>query len=304
MKQLGAFICGLISLIVITSTVHAAPSLTIAPFDGNASASAKSEVTQVVMASAKSAGTTAEIGKVSIVDASSAVGCGIAEPDCGNQIRQMLGSDQLVYGEVNGSSPITIKFTVVNERGVVRTETATARSIDSLRGDISPNVATLLGLKSELSLTPDKNAEDKTNGLDSKPKEVSTTRPIAVAGQLDHPSSHNNRRTFAIGGMAFGGGVLVGGILLWAKASSIQGDINRAPTNNSNDIRKLRDLEDRGDSASLWGNVLFFSGAAIAGISGYFFYRDMKESKQGSVAISPYVTNDAAGILVTVGGGL
>ena len=103
-----------------------------------------------------------------------------------------------------------------------------------------------------------------------------------------------------IGGMA-GGAVLAGiGVVLWLKASSIEGDIHAAPTRTSADVQHLLDLESRGDRYALWGNVTFIGGVAIAGVSGYLFWRS-RHSSTAQARVTPLLLDHGGGIAFTYG---
>ncbi|MDB4954451.1 MAG: hypothetical protein JWO36_2020 [Myxococcales bacterium] len=113
----------------------------------------------------------------------------------------------------------------------------------------------------------------------------------------------SSRRRWPIYGMAGGGGLVVLGVLLWAAADSVQGDINKAPTKTPADFRNLRDLENKADGYSGGGNLFFVTGVVLGGISGYMFWRDHRAGSSQRARIVPVVFENGAGITLSFGGG-
>jgi len=89
---------------------------------------------------------------------------------------------------------------------------------------------------------------------------------------------------------------------MWGQASSIQGQIDAAPVRTSTDFSNLRDLESRADTYAAIGNVSFVGGIVIAGISGYYAWRDHRRHRSGTALITPAVFDRGAGIALTFGG--
>ena len=91
--------------------------------------------------------------------------------------------------------------------------------------------------------------------------------------------------------------------ILWAEASSIQGDINNAPTKTPADFRNLQDLESSGDGYAGVGNLCFISGVALGAVAGYFFWRDHRAGHSTKQArIAPAVFDHGGGLTLTIGG--
>ena len=103
------------------------------------------------------------------------------------------------------------------------------------------------------------------------------------------------RRRLYIGGMVVGGASALIGVGLWSKASSLGSDAKAAPNRSAQDIANLRDIESSGDHYALAGNVMFVAGLAVAGVSGYLYWR----SGHSSAQVAPVALAHGGGITVS-----
>ena len=107
----------------------------------------------------------------------------------------------------------------------------------------------------------------------------------------------------ALTGLAVGGGSMLLGLVFWAEANSTQSDINSFPTPKSpKDFQNLTDLESRGDTYALIGNVAFIGGVAIAAVSGYLYWRDRSQHSGAQARVVPAVFDHGGGIALSFGG--
>jgi hypothetical protein len=79
--------------------------------------------------------------------------------------------------------------------------------------------------------------------------------------------------------------------VLWEKAHGIEADARAAPNRTSADIANLLDLESSGDHYALAGNLAFVGGLAIAGASGYLWWR--------SGRVTPLAVDHGGGVALT-----
>jgi hypothetical protein len=117
---------------------------------------------------------------------------------------------------------------------------------------------------------------------------------------VDSPSS--NRHVYDLAGMATGGGLIALGVVLWASASGVQGDITNAPTTTRADLVHLKDLESRGDAYAAFGNIAVVTGLVVGGVATYFYIRDRRTGSTATARLTPTVLGHGAGLVLTIGG--
>jgi hypothetical protein len=137
------------------------------------------------------------------------------------------------------------------------------------------------------------------------PARARTEQVEAVTAAPDHqvedqPVERDHRPIY---GLAAGGSLMVVGVLLWGEASSTQDEIYNLPTPKSaKDFHNLTDLESRGDTYALLGNVSFLGGMTVAAISGYFYWRERTQRNGQHARVMPAVFDHGAGIALRFGG--
>jgi hypothetical protein len=129
-----------------------------------------------------------------------------------------------------------------------------------------------------------------------------TAAPTGAVTQMQVDAAPPSRRWQKIG-MGVGGGMMVLGVLLWAKANSIQDDIDAKPMPRSPaDFKALSDLEKQGDGAAGGGNLFFIVGAGVAGVSAYYYCRAGRSHSTQTARIAPAAFPHGAGLTLSFGG--
>ena len=111
------------------------------------------------------------------------------------------------------------------------------------------------------------------------------------------PPAHDIRqRTTGIIIASAGGLTTVIGLMLWSSAAGVQNDIDGAPTRTAGDFAALEDLEDRGTTYALIGDLMVPIGLAVAGYGGWLLFQDHQERR--TVTITPQVSPTTAGVML------
>jgi hypothetical protein len=108
------------------------------------------------------------------------------------------------------------------------------------------------------------------------------------------------RSRLPIAGLGAGGGLFLVGLVLWTKAADTQDQIDRAPTATRDDLERLAALERDADGYATWGNITAFGGIALAGVSGYFWWRQRRQAR--TARLVPAVFDYGAGVTLVIGG--
>jgi outer membrane biosynthesis protein TonB len=139
--------------------------------------------------------------------------------------------------------------------------------------------------------------EAKPAPVEAKPAPtvVAAAQPApAPAGPDNAAEPEHGGRPLYVGGMVAGGALAIIGVVLWEKANGYEADARAAPNRTSADIANLLDLESSGDHYALAGNITFIGGLAIAGVSGYLWWKS-----RDSARVTPMVVDHGGGVAVT-----
>lgn len=91
------------------------------------------------------------------------------------------------------------------------------------------------------------------------------------------------------------------GLAFWGAAIGVQDDIDRAPTMTRQDFTDLEDLESKGHTYAVLGNVLTVSGLVVGGVATYLYLRDRRSASTTSARLLPAVLDRGAGLVLTIG---
>ena len=272
-------------LVLATTWAEAAPRrVLVLPLDGNAEPALRAKLNLAVQKLARKTPGNVAKGDTTFAETAAAVGCDPAAADCAETVRTTLGVDELVWGTAtwtNGQTNLVVYRSVA---------TAPTRS-----------GAVLLGPqdgadKADAGLAP--LFGDGGTIVTPNPTDPIVTDPVPDPGPQPQPPQYSNRkRTKGIILTASGGLVVVIGLALWSNKSSVQQDIDDAPTNDAADFARLEELESRAFTYAMVGNVMVLGGLAVGGYGGWILYQDRKERH---AAVTPQLTPTSAG--VTVGG--
>jgi hypothetical protein len=311
-----------VALVAIAHIAGADPKhVLVLRSEGNADAGARAKIDAQVLKLARNIEGNVEPGDITYSDASAAVGCAATDRTCKDEVLATMGVDELVVTTVGAGAGGELKVTVrryakhAPPREALTTIPSGPSADTKLSTDIGPLFGVVIGPAPQPPAPPTMeatgNAADTPHidatatPADAKPADVPpVATPAAVrtaeADALtaapdsrieDRAVDHDRRPVY---GLAAGGGLMLIGVILWIEAHSTQDDINNVPTpKTSMDFRNLTDLESRGDTFALLGNVSFFGGVAVAAVSGYFYWRVQHGARHAGVV--PAVFDHGAG---------
>jgi hypothetical protein len=319
-------------LVAATSIASADPRhILVLRAEGNADAATRAKVDAQVARLAKTLDGNVEIGEISFTDAAAAVGCSGSEAQCKDDVLSTMGVDELVSTSVSAmaSGDVHIMVHRIPKGAPIKDAQTTVMVKDSLDAKVASDVGPIFGVKAPPATTPPPPTPTPTptpvgafgNAPPTTPTPTTTPgAPVGAFGntpapvqtaQLDpnpqplplplQPTTEGRENNRALIGIAIGGSLLLTGIIFWAEASSTQGDINSAPTSTPADFTNLKNLEDKGDSYSNLGNILFVGGLVVSGVSGYFFWKQRRAGASQAM-ITPTLLDHGAGIAFTYGG--
>jgi hypothetical protein len=294
--------------------------------EGTADAATRSKIDTQILKLAKNADGNAEAGDITFADASAAAGCSASEASCKDEVLGMLGVDEIVAVTVNnGRAGTEITVRRLPKTGMPHEAHAAMAAGQSTDAKVNVEIGPLFGVNGEIAATslhegpvgpigptPPPNTHDThdthdtQNTHDAQPPRSPQVTVLTAApnGQITDAGEdrHDNRRLH-VAGLAVGGGLALLGLLMWAEASSTQGDIDAAPTRTLADFQNLQDLQSRADTFASLGNVMFVGGVLVGGIAGYLYWRDRRAGHSSHQAhLAPAVFDHGAGLTLSFGG--
>ena len=265
----------------------------VLPLDGTASVATRNRLSASVQRLSRVLDGTVATGTATFVDAAAAVGCDPSRPACADQVRKMLGVDELVYGTVTESSDGEVVIVVRRSRAgtpphEVSVEVSSNEPLDRTEATILP---LFRGAGAEPSAVPP-----------GTPSAGSEPPGDEVPGPPAEPGARSRQWRIGLGGTVAGGAMLLGGFALWSSKSSLQVQINDHAVDDEKDFRELRALEDRASTRAWVGNLVVLGGLVVGGFGGYLLWQDHKARRQVTVSSQP-VEGGAAITLRFLGAG-
>lgn len=271
-KVVGAVV---ILMVVAASAVAAPRRVLVLPLDGNAEPALRAKLNLSVQKVARTSPGTVSLGDTTFSETAAAVGCDPAAPECAETVRATLGVDELVWGTTTWTD---------GQTNLVVNRTIAKRRMQSASVLIGPQDGSE---KADAALAPLFGGEAPVV-TDQVPPIIEPVGPVA-------PAYDNRKRNKGIILASAGGVVFVIGLALWSNKSSVQEDIDAAPTDEPEDFTRLEELESRAFKYAMVGNVMVLTGLVVGGYGGWIIYQDRKER---SVAVVPQVTPTSAGVAV------
>ncbi|HEY4181599.1 MAG TPA: hypothetical protein VGM90_32370 [Kofleriaceae bacterium] len=287
--------------------------------EGRSDGKIKVQVDAAIIKLAKTTDAQISPGDISMTDAAAAVGCQIDAPGCSDEILQMLSVDELVYAVVSpkpgGNEVIAYRIGKGGTKREAKSMILTGKPADKIDGvaalflQSTTNSLPPAGTPTPVAEPPVTTAEPQplptTTELPPEPTTTTTTttttvRPAEQPPQyVDQPQPKSK---WPLIGTITGGGMVLLGFACWGKASSVQSEIDGAPTATRADLNHIKDLEKNGDGFAGLGNIMFIGGAVLGGISAYYLVKQRRSGATTTARIQPTAFDHGAGIALTIGG--
>jgi hypothetical protein len=305
--------------------------------EGNADDATRAKIDAQVVKLAKNLPGNVEAAEITFSDALAATGCSTSDPTCKDQVLSTMGVDEMVAVTVtalpSGDLRVAVRRLPHNEPTKDAATTITAGQTPDTR--IATDIGPLFGVapppvdktpKPTPVVPPPTGTAVTTTTTTTPPTPTpevgttTTTTPTPPTGAATPPpeatvtaapngqvttmtdDGRSSRRRKEIMGMAGGGALVLFSFIMWGEASSIQNDIDKAPTRTSKDFQNLTSLEQSGDTYAGLGDLAFLGGLVLGGISGYYYWKDQKAGSGHQARITPAVFDHGVGLAFTVGG--
>ena len=291
-------------VVLAAGTAAAEDKVLVLKAEGRADKGVRAKVERAVLELAKSAGAPTA-GDITYNDAAAMVGCTPDDDACRQQVVEMLSVDEIVT-IATVPKPGGVEVTVRRVRKSAPTRTATA----IVTPDKADQLEAIVPLfRNEPAVTTPPVTEpapappvEPAPGVPPPQEVTDPVPPPAISAEQPQPRDEPAPRSrLPLFGMAGGGALFVTGLVFWASAQNIEGEIADAPKRTRDDLRKLQDLEAEGDAYATTGNVLVLAGLVVGGVSTYYFLKGRKRASR-SARITPAVFGDGGGIAITWGG--
>ena len=294
-----------IAVLCIAAVASAAPrKVLVLPIDGTADAATRGRLTAVVVKLARAVDVAVTTGGTTFAETAAAVGCDPSAAGCADTVLATLAVDEVVWGTAitsNGQTVVVVKRATKGAPAVSQSVTIGAQDPPD---KAEPGLAPMFGGAAPPPASPEPGpGSGAASGPVVAPPPASpgpTPMPAPAApGPGGDVAPRDRDRNLGLS-LAIGGGVVLAiGLGLWGEESSIQGQIDRQPTNTIADINQLKSLESNAANYAAWGNVLVVTGLVAGGAGGYFLW---KAHRAHVTAVAPAPADRGTGMTVVVGG--
>lgn len=324
----------LLALVLCTANVAMAGprQVLVLRAEGTADAASRTTIDTHVLRLAKNLDGKVDAGDITLTEAAALVGCNPSDSACKDDLLTTLGVDEMVATTVT-ATPTGMNVTVrrIVRGSAPRAAQTTIPAGKSPDAKLDTDIGPLFGIAAAPAPAPadgrlapvepaDKPAKPApspapaappppapppvTTVADATPAPAASDVSAAPNGTLapPPPEGRNGKRWPKIG-MGVGAGLVALGMLMWASASDVQDQIDNAPEPRSPaDFKALQDLERKGDDRAGAGNLFFITGAALGGVSAYFYVKAGKSASTQTARIAPAAFPHGAGVTLTIGG--
>ena len=308
-----------IALLCIAHVAVAGPrAVLVLKSEGTADVSTRTTIDTHVLRLAKNIEGKVDAGDITFTEAAAVVGCNASDAACKDQVLDTLGVDEVVATTVT-ATPTGLNVTVrrIGKGGAPKAAQTTIPSGKSPDTKLDADIGPMFGLAAAPTVAPPPPVtETKTTPpptttpppppppvaqVDNSTAPIHTDVTAAPNGAVTQTPEGKPRRRWQKIGMGIGGGFVLLGILMWTQASDVESQIDDKPEPRSPaDFQELRDLEKKGDDIAGAGNVMFLAGAALAGVSAYYYWKAGRAASTQTARIAPAAFPNGAGVTLTV----
>jgi hypothetical protein len=257
------------------------------PIDGDVDASTRTRLNASVQKLARELGGSLTTASATFGETASMVGCDPHATGCTDTVLTTLQADEIVWGTATTSPDGTITFVVHRaSRGVVPHEQTAQIAPNDPPDRAEATLQPLFGGRdtSSSGTVAPPGAGPNQGGVPPRGSGVATRSSSSMA-----PWSRDKK--LGIGLAVGGGAALLIGLALWASESSVQSQIDSAPTNTLADIQSLKSLEGTAEGYAWSGNVMVVIGLAAGGAATYYLWRD----HQAHLTVAPVPVDHGTG---------
>jgi hypothetical protein len=261
----------LVFVVAIATIGSAAPrKVIVLPLDGNADAGTMAKLNDLVGDLAKSVPGDITHGDTTFDETAVALGCDPNRNACIDNVLTTLAVDEIVWGTATtADGHTTIVVRRATKGSPAHEQTAIIAATDAPQTS-ETQLAPLFGVP---TIAPTPGSDEGSGSADE-----AAVGSAAVPPPPPPPVVWSRDKKLGVG-LAVSGSVLVlVGFAMWASESSVQSDIDAAPTTTASDIQHLQDLEGKASGYAWGGNIAMLLGLGAGGYGAYLLWKDHREA--------------------------